>query len=108
MCCKRRAARRAGVPYQRHPTLLRMLVEHLIQKHQEKKALRQAAEFEPTVEKRGQVSGVVQEGRVSAETGEWEWVDEKKQLQMMEEGNLMGAENVGTGLPTYQAAVGRA
>lgn len=107
MCCERRAARRAGVPYQRRPTLLRMLVEHLIQNHQEKKALKQAAECEPAVEKTGQLSGVLQEGRVSAAIGEWGWMDEKKQLQMMEGGTLNGAENMGTELPSYRVAVGR-
>jgi hypothetical protein len=80
-----------------------MLVEHIIQKHQEKRALKQAAEYGSTSEK--QEHGVVrmEEGRKSSGSGHWEWVDEKKQLQMMDGGSSMREPE----LPTYQAAVGR-
>jgi hypothetical protein len=111
MCCKRRAARRNNTYVQRRPTLIRILVEHIIQKRQEKRALREATEYGTTSEKIEHGSAMMEEGRLSAETreiGEWEWIDEKKQLQMLDQRYPMrGPASTMTELPTYQAAVNR-
>jgi hypothetical protein len=116
MCCKRKhAARRNACQrgsrngvYERRPTAFRILVEHIVRIYQDKRALKQTREYPSTTEK--QERGVVtrQEGRSSAEHGEREWVDEKKQLQMLSGGSSMrepaGSMNE---LPTYQDAVAR-
>ncbi|EPE28490.1 hypothetical protein GLAREA_09611 [Glarea lozoyensis ATCC 20868] len=124
MCCQRRAARRAhcgnsayqNATYQRRPTLIRMLIDHMIRKHEEKRALRQAMAFEPAVEKRGTVdegpfsdeARVGEEGRVSEES-EWDWVDEKREARMMmgQRAEMRLESREGMGLPSYEVAVGK-
>ncbi|KAG9232364.1 heterokaryon incompatibility protein-domain-containing protein [Amylocarpus encephaloides] len=107
MCCKRRAARRNGamVYQQRRKTLIRMIIEHFIEKREQKRAVGQNGTYETAFAKSPPRAGAAEEGRfVDVERvveerdswagEEWDLVDEKKQLQMLEQSCVTGLVHV--------------